>query len=252
MNSHEHMFRAALLDPAQAVPEGLTDGAGAPTTKRFDVYRNNVTVALIEALRTAFPVLRKLLGDANFDQLAPHFARAHPPASPLMMHYGIDMPDFLAGFTPLKHIGYLPDVARLELAIRQAYHAADAIPLSATDLAETEPDALMAACLSFAPAVQIVPSPWPLFDIWRYNMQEGAEKPRNVAQSVLITRPEFDPVPHPLTPAQATWVSAIKAGTSLSGAQDAAIAHDPKFDLSPLLTLLLQQEALTTLTTPKD
>ena len=39
----QSQLRAALLDPTQAVPAGLTDGAGMPTQKRFDVYRNNVT-----------------------------------------------------------------------------------------------------------------------------------------------------------------------------------------------------------------
>ena len=46
----QSQLRAALLDPTQAVPAGLTDGAGMPTQKRFDVYRNNVTVALRDAM----------------------------------------------------------------------------------------------------------------------------------------------------------------------------------------------------------
>lgn len=248
MDHHEDAFRAALLDPAQPVPKGLLDGAGQPTQKRFDVYRNNVTVALIEALRAAFPVVRKLLGNANFDQLAPLYARAHPPKSPLMMHYGADMPPFLEGFAPLKHIGYLADVARLELAMRRAYHAADATPLEAARLAEVDPDTLMASTLGLAPAVQCVPSPWPLFDIWRFNMQDGAEKPRAQPQSVLITRADFDPLPHPLTAAETAWLSAIGTKATFSDAQDAAAALDPDFDLSPLLTVLLQHGALTTLT----
>jgi uncharacterized protein len=44
-------FAAALMDPARPAPEGLRQPAG----RRFDVHRNNMTVALIAALETAFP-----------------------------------------------------------------------------------------------------------------------------------------------------------------------------------------------------
>ena len=63
MAASQSDFRAALLDSDRPVPDGLTDGDGHPTTRRFSVYRNNVTVALIDAMRAGFPVLVKLLGD---------------------------------------------------------------------------------------------------------------------------------------------------------------------------------------------
>lgn len=245
-------FRAALLDPERSVPDGLTDGAGQPTTRRFAVYRNNVTVALIEALRTGFPVLCKLLGDQNFDQLARIFVRAHPPASPVMMHYGADLPAFLDRFEPLAHIGYLADVARLELALRRAYHAADAPPLDPARLGHLPADALLRTVLQLAPAVQLVQSHWPIHDIWTYNTVAGAPKPRGIAQSVLVTRAEFDPEAHIITPAQLTLLDAIGNGATLEDAVDAANAEDPDFDLGPLLTLLVQQNALTDLSTPKE
>ncbi|WP_223426031.1 HvfC/BufC N-terminal domain-containing protein [Tateyamaria pelophila] len=252
MAPNQSQLRAALLDPAQPSPAGLTDGQGKPTQKRFDVYRNNVTVALSDALRASFPVLRKLLGDENFDQLAPLFARSHPPSSPLMMYYGDAMPTFLKGFAPLAHIGYLSDIARLELGLRRAYHAADSEPLDPAVLESLAPEALQASTLTFAPAVQLITSDWPLFDIWRYNMVDGAPKPQAVAQSVLITRAAFDPSPHPLDPAQAAWITAIQGGKTIDAAHDAALAIAADFDLSPLLTVLLQNGALIRMTTPKD
>lgn len=252
MPTDQSQFRAALLDPALPTPSGLTDGQGTPTEKRFAVYRNNVTVALCDALRTSFPVLCKLLGDQNFDQLAPLFARAHPPSSPLMMRYGAEMPAFLENFAPLAHIGYLPDIARLELAMRHAYHAADAVPLDPSVLGSLAPDELMVSTLTLAPAVQVLLSDWPLFDIWRYNIVDCASKPRAVPQSVLITRAEFDPTPHPLDRAQTAWMTAVQNGKPIEDAQDAALAIAEDFDLSPLLTVLLQNGALIQLTTPKD
>ena len=252
MPSDQSQFRAALLDPTVPVPSGLLDADGHAAGKRFDVYRNNVTVALIDAMRTAFPVIRKLLGDQNFDQLAQVFVRAHPPTSPLMMHYGAALPAFLAGFAPLAHIAYLPDVARLELALRRSYHAADAPGFDPARLGAVAPEVLMASTLTLAAPVELVPSPWPLVDIWRFNMIQGAAKPRAAPQSALITRVEFDPEPHPLDPAQSAWVRSILSGATLAAAQDAACATAPDFDLAALLGLLIQHNAIADFTIPKE
>lgn len=252
MPTDQSTFRSALLDPARPVPDGLNDGKGNRTKKRFDVYRNNVAVALIDALRTAFPIVCKLIGDQNFESLARMFIRRHPPNSPLMMHYGIDFPDFLESFEPLRHIGYLPDMARLELALRRAYHAADPQHFDAGRLMAVTPDRLMNSRLTLAAPVELLQSRWPIYDIWRYNTAENAPKPRAVTQPVLITRPEFDPTPVPLSLAEAAWCVEISAGGTLNQAQQAATEITPEFDLSPLLTRLLQDNAIAELTTPEE
>ena len=46
-------FKTALFDPAVMPPAGLSDPAGRPAGKRFDIYRNNVVVSLTEALEVA-------------------------------------------------------------------------------------------------------------------------------------------------------------------------------------------------------
>ena len=144
MTTHSN-FSKALLDPSVPTPMGLVDPQGRPAGKRFQVYRNNVVVGLIDALRDSFPVIVKLLGDDNFNAIAGVFVRAHPPKSPLMMFYGDAFADFLAGFEPLAHLGYLPDVARLEQALRRAYHAADCPVFDPALLQHLTPDQLMAA-----------------------------------------------------------------------------------------------------------
>lgn len=132
-------FRAALLNPAHPVPAGLTDPEGRPAGKRFDVYRNNVTVSLMKALEAGFPAIAAFLGTENFRILAGTFVRQHPPASPVMQQYGAELPGFLEAFAPLRTCPWLGDLARLELALRSSYHAADAPPVPPETLARPAP-----------------------------------------------------------------------------------------------------------------
>ncbi|WP_095590178.1 DNA-binding domain-containing protein [Actibacterium ureilyticum] len=238
-------FRTAILDARVAAPAGLVDPEGRPAGKRFDVYRNNVAVSLTEALKTAFPVIRKLLGDENFAGIAGLFLRQHPPTSPLLMFYGAEFPDFLAGFEPVRHLGYLADVARLELALRHSYHAADATPVAPQAFQDMTPQALMAARLRLAPAVQLLRSHWPIHAIWQFNQPQGGPKPEMRPESILITRPDYDPVPHLLPAGGGALVAALGDGQPLGNAVATATTKAPDFDLAATLGLLIGGGAIT-------
>lgn len=237
-------FLPALLDPAVAVPHGLTDGHGHPAGRRFDVYRNNVAVSLTDALAAGFPVIQKLVGEAFFRAMAGVFLRAHPPRSPVLALWGDDFPAFLETFPPVAHLPYLADVARLEYALREAYHAADATPISPESLSHPR---LVEARLRLAPATRLVASPYPVHTIWRANTEPGAPAARGGAETVLITRPDWDPWPRAISPEGARFVSALLAGTSFGAANDAA---GESHDLAATLTLLLDTKSITAIEVP--
>ncbi len=233
-------FRAALLDAALPVPPGLLDGQGQPAGRRYAVYRNNVAVSLAEALETAFPAVSKLIGAENFAKAAGLFLRQEPPSSPLMMHYGAGFPEFLARLEPLQSIGYLADVARLEQAMRQSYHAADASILDPARLQTLSEEQLMSARLILAPSVRLLRSPWPVLAVYNFTMNDGPQ-PDAVAQDVLVTRSDYDPVPHLLPSGGADFVSALQMNQPFS---DAMAAAGTDFDLGPTLSVLLSTGAL--------
>ncbi len=243
--SDQGEFSGAILDPGRAAPAGLIDPAGRPAVKRFDVYRNNVALSLTEALQATFPVLQQLVGEEFFTAMVGQFLRQHPPRSPVLMYYGQDMPAFLEAFDPVQGLGYLPDVARLELAVVASYHAGDAAAIDGAGLAEMAPDALLGARIELAPPVRMIRSAWPLYDIWRANTGEPGHPIGDRGQAVLVTRPEFDPSVQLMPPGGPTFVQALLDGKTFGSAQQEAALRAPDFDLSQVLSLLLGGGAIT-------
>ncbi len=235
-------FAAAVLNPELAVPTGLVDANGRPAGKRFAVYRNNVASSLTRVLESGFPVVRKLVGDAFFAAMVGEFLRMHPPQSRLMMLYGSQLPSFLANFPPVAHLGYLPDVARLELALRQSYHAADSRGIAAERLAAIAPDGFSRIKLRLSPALFVLQSPWPVLSIWRANTDATAASPAMRAEDVVILRPGFDPLLHLLPVGGAVFLLALQAGETLAEAIERCSTKPA--DLNGLITLLLDGQGI--------
>ncbi|TMV14838.1 DNA-binding domain-containing protein [Arenibacterium halophilum] len=237
-------FAGGLLNPDHPAPKGLSDGKGRAAGRRYDVYRNNVTTSLAEALATGFPAVTRLIGEENMKGLARMHLRASPPVSPVLAQYGEGFPKFLASVDALSPYPYLPDVARLELALRRAYHAADASPIAPELLASLPTEQLVAAQIGLAPAIGILRSAYPIHDIWTYTLQ-GGPKPGAGPQDVLVLRRGYDPLPVELPAGGFSFVTTLLTGQSFGVACDMAEAAHPGFEPTDTLTLLLTHDAIT-------
>ncbi|MBV1707336.1 MAG: putative DNA-binding domain-containing protein [Hyphomicrobiales bacterium] len=190
-------FARAVLDPAQRVPDGFIGRDGLAEQFRFRVYRNNVTMGLINILKPCYPAVTRLVGEEFFTVLAIEFVRAYPPRSPVLLRYGGDMARFIADFPPCAPLPWLADVARIEWAMIEAHHAAEAEPLAMESLPEATD--LGQARLRLHPSLRLVSSRYAAFDLWRLN--RGPEEPADdamaevdvdEAQHALICRPHAE------------------------------------------------------------
>src|ERR1700757_1832132 len=141
-SSFADRFAAGLTNPACPTPDGVTGPRGKGAIKRYNVYRNNVTVSLIDALVAIYPAVQRITGAEFFRAMARFHVRATPPTSPLLFEYGRDFPAFIGSYEYAQDIPWLADVARIERAWLDAYHAADAPPLAAAALAQVPADRL--------------------------------------------------------------------------------------------------------------
>jgi hypothetical protein len=239
-------FAAALLDPALPVPPALTAHSGGIPGKRFAVYRNNVVVSLIEALRARFPAIEKIVGEEFFAAMARAFVSEHPPRAKILSEYGDDLPGFIARFAPAAHLRYLPAVARLEAARTQAYHAADAEPLPHAALAQFDAKRLFALTFATHPSMRIVRSRHPIVTIWAMNSGELELGPIDEAEceDALIIRPHFDVQVRRLPAGGAVFLQSLTDGLPLGEAAQYAADSEPGFELVANLAGLIDSGAL--------
>ena len=247
----QRAFVAALLDPAAACPSGLKSWNGSDPTKRFDVYRNNVGSSLIDALADTFPVVQSLVGEEFFRAMARVFVLSSPPTSPMLVRYGEAFPAFVAGFGPAQSLPYLADMARLEMARVQAYHAADAEPVAQDALvrAMAEPEQVAQLRFELHPSVQVLRSTYAVVSLWAAHQGEHEIEQihPDEPEDALIVRSAWEVQVVLLPIGAASFVRALLEQSALGVAATLALEENPAFDLSQSLALLLRLGAITAL-----
>lgn len=226
-------FAAGLTDPERATPDDVVGPGSKGAVKRYNVYRNNVTVSLIDALAAVYPAVQRITGVEFFRAMARFHVRATPPTSPLLFEYGREFPSFIEAYDYAQNMPWLADVARIERAWLDAYHAADAAPLSSDSLSSILPGGLGNLVFTPHPATRIVRSTYPAVAIFAMNRVEGAVTTlrSSAAEDALITRPEMDVMVRRLPAGGACFLVSLLGGHTLGAAAAIAFAEEPAFDL---------------------
>jgi hypothetical protein len=246
-DSYAARFAAALLDPGRAAPATVAGPRGKGAVRRYNVYRNNVTVSLIDALAATFPATQRITGADFFRAMARAHVRASPPASPLLFEYGRDFPAFIERYEHARRMPWLADVARIERAWLDAYHAADAEPLPPETLASVPAARLPDLVLAPHPAARVLRSRHPAVSIFAANRGDGpvGRIAAISAEDALVTRPRLAVTVRRLPPGGATFLTRLAAGAPLGAAAAAALAEAPAFELAANLAGMLEAGAFT-------
>lgn len=242
LGERQREFAAALLDAATPVPAGIISPDGTPCTAGFNVYRNNVVAGLVEVLKAAYPAVYRIVGDTFFSAMACGYVMQAPPCSPVMLEYGVTFPDFVDMFGPAACVPYLRDVARLERAWVEAYHAADTLPTDLTRLATLDASALPSVRLLLHPSLRVVRSAYPVVTLWQMNVADGtpvAIDPTQGDESALVTRCAADVEVRTIPAGAASFIQSLASGASVAKAASLAFSERADFDLEGTLSGLL-------------
>jgi len=237
-------------DSTAAVP--MVRANGIDPGRRLAIYRNNMLANLGGALRAVYPAIERLVGKQFFDLAARRYIDAHPSANGDIHHYGDRFGRFLASFEPAQELPYLEDVAAIEWAYHEVFHAADAGGFQLADLA-TVPEPLQPTLrFTLNPACRLLQSRYPVIRIWQAGRRETepAETIRldDGGDRALVLRRGDHVEVQGLTQGEYLWLSALQGGAELVAASEHALAVDTSFDLGRALHRHVTQQTMTRFT----
>lgn len=214
----------------------------------FEVYRNTVIKAAIDALQANFPTVTQLVGEEWFRAAATIYARQLPPTDPQLIFYGAEFPDFLDNFEHTTTMPYLGNVARLDRLWICVHSAGDEPAAGITAFANLTGETLANMFLKPNAAARWI---WftdhPAYTLWQRN-RERLEIPQNLpwqGEGALLTRKAGQVMWQQLGVGGCTFLDGCAANLSLGHAAELALDQEPELDMNELLSRLIKANALT-------
>lgn len=220
---------SALLERQRRIAAALT--GGAPVAEMpWRVHRNTIWHGLIAVMGDAYPATRVLTGDAWFRGAAGAFIAHHWPTSAALKTYGAGFADFLAAEAPESMPAWVPDLARLERAWLEAYHAPDAdhhpgAPSGLEAARHLAPEALLERSVRIHPSLRLLALDHAVAPLRAAAL--AAEEPGDLhlppgRSHLVIVRPGIDVAIETLAPDAFAILADLAQGASLGAAMAAA------------------------------
>ena len=189
-------------------------------------HANTISHARIVALEETFPLTRQQLGDAVFNALAREFVETDTAKASDANRIGLGFPDCLSD--PATS-----ELAQIEWAWLESYHAAEAVPLTLGDLAALDETTLLALAIAPHPSARIVAVSAPIASA----LQElSGQQPA----AILCVRPDAEVRLIPLDAVQlAVFAASARKNAALGNLLAAAIEQAGEQALfEPILHLI--------------
>ncbi|GAC1538244.1 MAG: DNA-binding domain-containing protein [Polyangiales bacterium] len=221
-------FADAITNPAGvaagearfAVDDMVTPGPRLAAIDRLQVYHHAYHARLVECLADDYPALQHALGEDAFEALARAYVVAHPSRSFSLNFYGARMAAFCAVHeSPGFPAQFASDLARLEWALVEVLHAAEAPTLSLEALAEVPIERWADARLPASETVRVLRLDHPVnayLQAWRTG--EDPSIPAPARADTAVYRYQLRIWRLDLTPAMAGVLGALFDGKTLGEA----------------------------------
>ncbi|MBI4431859.1 MAG: DUF692 family protein [Candidatus Omnitrophica bacterium] len=213
----------SYIEPGDSEKTNLSDllnpQGGSDPEERIQVYSNGYIARIHESLCESYEAVRHYAGKEAFMDLAEKYAARFPSENYNLSKAGLFFSNFLESLPEVvQNQPFLPDLARLEWGIAQAFHAFDQPRDKASFSALTGADPALLG-MRFQPSVRVLRAWWPVLDLWRGRKED---RPRSsvekAATTVLIFRKGTEVFCEMLDQAQGELLESLLSGAALGQA----------------------------------
>jgi hypothetical protein len=230
---------AALVDPVE-LGQVVLPSDRLSSAQRVGIYHDMHLLRMDEALGSDYPALRHYLGGELFRGLVRDYVEAHPSRSYTLNRLGDRLPEFVAGWTGARAVPrprrarrgdegiFLAELARLELAITEAFDAEESPVLDAGAAARVPSAELPAARLVPVASLRLLATRFdlgPHLDAARQD--EPAVRPARRRRFVAVFRRDFSVRRLALGSAEFALLAALAAAVPLGEAVERTAAQHP-------------------------
>jgi hypothetical protein len=184
----EGLARELTLPPGGL--DQLIAGDGRMTAaERVEIYATGYFYRILEVMKEDFPATLAVVGADNFHNLVTGYLIDYPPTQPSIYFAGKSFALFLATNQLRERWPFLADLATLERANLESFHATDAPALDG-ELVRTIPAAAWPALkLRMHPATRLVASAWRIDRLLRAVEDGGAwQIPDREDVAIIVSR----------------------------------------------------------------
>lgn len=219
--------------------------------QRALVYRNSGMLGLVGALRSNYPCLEALMGEAFFSEMAKAYIHNYPPVQRSLVGYGGQLADFIDAQVAEHKLVWLGDLARLDRAWLEAHLAADAAPLPLDQIAEVPQEKLLTALLEFHCSLRIVETRWDIAPLWLKlksgNIPDAQQTLDDSLSVTMFWRPRGEVIARALLSEDRTFLQTLLQRKTLNEACSNILETDPYADLAVLIAGIVSAGLITDL-----
>lgn len=219
--------------------------------QRALVYRNSGMLALVGALRSNYPRLDALMGEAFFSQMAKAYVQRYPAKQRSLVGYGDQLADFIDSQVGEHKLEWLGDLARLDRGWLEAHLAADAASLTLERIADIPQETLLTAFLEFHPSLRLIQTRWDIGALW-LDLKAGIlpdtqQTLDDMPSTMMFWRPAGDVLAKSLSSEDFAFLEILRRGETLNEACSILMEANPDANLSILIAGIFSADLITNL-----
>lgn len=161
--------------------------------ERVGIYHGMYLLRMLEALEADYPALAHYLGSERFRELVHGYVQAFPSRSYTLNRLGDHLPGYVRDAAGVPRRAFCHDLARLELAVTEAFDAAETPPLDEAAIAAVPPDAWDRARLVPVASLRLLALRYPVSDYLESVRRDDHDHPpaRAKANWVAVYRRDY-------------------------------------------------------------